>query len=217
MPSNSIQSVEFTLIYDTYCGWCYGAADIIEALCASDARIKVLHRALFQGAGTQRMGDGFGQIAQQHDQRIASLTGKEFSPLYTRNILRSADEILDSDMTARAAALLHSCGAQAEMSLAHQLQKARYIDGISAADPEPVITALGRFFPDTDKTLLLQQLNAAATAVQAEKTATQAAIIQHQHGIQGVPMLLRTEHGRSEIVQLSRFYNAPEAICGLIN
>ncbi|WP_282154123.1 hypothetical protein [Ruegeria atlantica] len=49
----------FTYIYDTYCGWCYGAAPVIDALIESGADVTVMHRHLFQGANAYRMGDGF--------------------------------------------------------------------------------------------------------------------------------------------------------------
>ena len=51
-------------------------------------------------------------------------------------------------LTAQAAALVHDQGAKAEIKLAQALQKARYVDGISAANSDLVRKVLAEFGVD---------------------------------------------------------------------
>ncbi|GGK60269.1 hypothetical protein GCM10007941_08190 [Amphritea balenae] len=162
------------------------------------------------------MGDGFGQTAQQYDQRIAKLSGMPFSPTYKQNILQNDDEILDSGMTARAAALVRPLGAKAEMSLAYRLQVARFIEGISASDPQPVVTALQDFYPGWTEIQLLQKLNADTTITLTAVMAKKASAISKQRGVQGVPTLIRHLKGEPEVIDVGRFYHSPDTITGLI-
>lgn len=197
---------KFTYIYDTYCGWCYGASPVVHALIDSGADITVMHRHLFQGAHAARMADGFGKMAEQYDKRIASLSGQEFSQAYVNNILRSPTEVLDSGLTALAAALIHEHGAKAEMALAAQLQKARYVDGQSAADRDVITKALAL----AGITAPLESAKARADQMQAQAEALQA-----QYGISGVPGLLRHDKDGTSQINISEFYKAPERVVSL--
>lgn len=196
----------FIYIYDTYCGWCYGASPVIEALVASDLDVAVMHRHLFQGDNAHRMGDGFGQMAERYDQRISQLTGQRFGADYTRNILRAPDEILESGLTAQAAALVHDRGADVEIALAKRLQKARFVDGVSAQDSDAVQQILTEF----GETTPLSEGAAKAADISAE-----AATLQAQLGIRGVPALLRYQNGSVTQIDLGAYYTAPETIAAL--
>lgn len=178
----------FTYIYDTYCGWCYGASPVIDALIESGADVTMMHRHLFQGPNAQRMGDGFGKKALQYDRRIEQLTGQKFSDAYAHNILGSPDEVLESGLTAQAAALVHDQGAKAEFKLAHALQRARFIDGVSAADSDALRKVLAEFgveFSLDDGKALAREISAEAAKMQA------------QIGAQGVPTLLKHANGKT--------------------
>lgn len=196
----------FIYIYDTYCGWCYGAAPVITALLGSGADVSVMHRHLFQGTNTHRMGDGFGRMALQYDNRIAQLTRQSFSEAYLRNVLGSPDEVLDSTLTAQAAALIHDHGAKLEMALAHTLQNARYIDGVSASDEGAVRAALSGF----GVTGPLRSGNA-----KARQISTAASSLLARHGLKGVPVLLQETADRFEQINLTNYYDDPHQIAAL--
>ncbi|PWE33378.1 hypothetical protein DDZ14_06280 [Maritimibacter sp. 55A14] len=196
----------FTYIYDTYCGWCYGAAPAIRALIESGADITVQHRHLFQGANAHRMAHGFGVSAQRFDKRIAALSGQEFSDTYVREILQSPTEVLDSGLTAAAAALIHDQGAVAEMELSRALQRARFVQGRSAADAghvESILRDLGVTAP-----LSHGVSRAAETSAAAAQTLRQA-------GLHGVPALFRHQAGRTETIDLSTYYQSPTRVAAL--
>ncbi|AHD08831.1 DsbA family protein [Phaeobacter gallaeciensis] len=196
----------FTYIYDTYCGWCYGAAPVINALIECGADVTVMHRHLFQGANAYRMGDGFGRMALEYDRRIERLTGQEFSPAYVQDIIRNPDEVLDSGLTAYAAALVHDQRAMAEMKLAQILQRARYVDGVSAGNSEAVRSALLEFGVNRP---LDEGRN------HARQISTNAANLQSRVGSQGVPTLVMQTDGGTTQVDVSTYYNFPEEIAAL--
>ena len=196
----------FIYIYDTYCGWCYGAAPVVNALIDSSVDVTVMHRNLFQGTGAHRMGDGFSQMVLQYDRRIEHLTGQKFSDIYVKNILGNPDEILESSLTAQAAALVHDQGAKVEMALAHTLQKARYVDGISAVNDEIIRNALSEF---NVKSSLHEGIEKAA------QISAEAASLQIKYGIQGVPVLLQYQDGQTTQIDISTYYNLPEEIAAL--
>ncbi|WP_282120652.1 DsbA family protein [Ruegeria atlantica] len=196
----------FTYIYDTYCGWCHGAAPVINALVESGADVTVMHRHLFQGANAYRMGDGFARMALQYDRRVEQLTGQVFSDTYVQDILGNPDEVLDSSLTAYAAALVHDQGAGAEIKLANVLQRARYVDGISAGNGEAVRSALIEFSVN-------RSLDEGRSL--ARQISTDAANLQSRFGSQGVPTLVMQIDGRTTQVDVSTYYHFPEEIAAL--
>ncbi|WP_282170046.1 DsbA family protein [Ruegeria atlantica] len=196
----------FTYIYDTYCGWCYAAAPVINALVESGADVTAMHRHLFQGTNAYRMGDGFGRMALQYDRRIEQLTGQVFSDTYVQDILGNPDEVLDSSLTAYAAALVHDQGANAEMKLANVLQRVRYVDGISAGNSEAVRSALIEFSVN-------RSLDEGRSL--ARQISTDAANLQSRFGSQGVPTLVMQIDGGTTQVDVSTYYHFPEEIAAL--
>lgn len=195
--------MRYTYIYDTYCGWCYGASPIISALIDSEADVRALHRRLFYGSNTHRMGDGFGRAARVYDHKIETLTGQRFSAVYVQQVLDDPDEILTSAATACAAALVHDKGAKVEMALARALQQARFIEGRSALDDEHVQTVLRGFGVDAP----LAQGAAKARSIQSE-----ASDLMHRFGVSGVPTLLQHDGHKVRVIDLSKHYATPKSI-----
>lgn len=205
-------NLKFTIIYDTYCGWCYGAAPVLDALVSSGATVQLLHRQLFVGANAHKIADGFGAQAIRMDAQIEKLTGQEFSKTYMDNILRSKDEILNSELTAQAAVLIRDKGPQAELSLAARLQKQRFVDGVSAADRAAVIAAL---IAEGVSAQAADQLGSAEIRLKADETAHQAAQVMMQHGGRGVPTVLCSGRDGTEIIDISRYYGNPNKVLKL--
>ncbi|PRY74398.1 putative protein-disulfide isomerase [Yoonia maritima] len=202
----------FVVIYDTYCGWCYGAAPVLDALVSSDAKVELLHRQLFSGPNAHRMADGFGKQAERVDAHIEELTGQPFSQAYVENILRSKSEVLNSELTAQAAALVHDKGAAAELKLAAWLQKLRYVDGVSAADRPALVKAL---VAEGVAEAEAEQLGTARLKAKADAVSARAVTLSAQYGAQGVPTVLDISTGDAQIIDVSRYYDAPAQIRAL--
>jgi putative protein-disulfide isomerase len=203
--SNELETAmtRFIYIYDTYCGWCYGAAPFVSALMDSGAHVSVMHCSLFQGVNAHRMGDWFGRIALQYDRLIAQLSGQVFSDAYRQKVLGNPDEVLETGLTAQAAALVHDQSAKVEMALARQLQTARYVQGVSASAEAEILKTLAQF----GVTSSLKYGAGMAAEISAEATALMA-----HCGLQGVPALLREQNGRIEQITIPNFYKAPKQI-----
>ncbi|MES0863335.1 hypothetical protein ABLN87_13345 [Ruegeria sp. SCPT10] len=199
-------SRRFTYIYDTYCGWCRGAHPVIAALIDSGAEVAMLHIHLFQGANTHRMADGFGKVALAHDTRVAGLSGQAFDQRYVDHVLGSPTEVLDSTFTAWAAALVHDQGARTEITLAHDLQNQRYIDGISAQNRAAVEAAAWRL----GVTAKLEDGAAAATQIAEKAKQTLASL-----NLGGVPQLIFEENGQRHVLSIADFYKSPSTVTAL--
>ena len=203
----------FIIIYDTYCGWCYGAAPVFDVLVESDAKIEVLHRHLFQGDNAPRMRDGKGDYIVSMDARIAELTGQHFNEVYTRNVIRSDDEILDSSYSAYAAALVHDLGAGKEFSLRRRLEELRFVAGTSAQDKQAVIKALVDEGVDYG---LAVQLDQPSNVEKARRISSQAIELMELVGSAGVPTLLHVQDEKIKQVDHSVFYRSPESVLSLL-
>lgn len=199
-------SRRFTYIYDTYCGWCRGAHPVIAALIDSSAEVEMLHIHLFQGANAHRMADGFGKVALAHDTRVAGLSGQAFDQRYVDHVLGAPTEVLDSTLTAWAAALVHDQGARPEIALAHDLQNQRYIDGVSAQNRAAVEAAAWRLG-------VTAKLEDGATA--AMHTAEKARQALASLNLGGVPQLILEENGQRHVLSISDFYKSPSSVTAL--
>jgi len=206
-------SSKFIVVYDTYCGWCYGAHPVFEALVASGADVQTYHRHLFQGPNAHKMADGFGAQAEQYDMRIGQMSGQPFSQDYVQNILRSPTEVLASGLTAQAACLIHAQGAQAELALAARLQKARYVEGVSAADTASVVTALvAAGLPQAEA----DRLGTAELLAQTADIASQAATWLDRVGARGVPALIKVQGDQLTPVDVGALMGDPSQVLALV-
>lgn len=185
---------------------------MLEALAGSGADVEVLHRYLFKGTNAHRMADGFGEYARRYDAEIARLTGRIFSQTYMDRILGSVTEVVESGLTAQAAALVHHKGPVAELALAARLQHARYVDGVSAADRASVKDALiGEGVSRTEA----EGIGTAELAAKAADLAGRAEEIMMVGGARGVPAVFRTMGNRREQISVSDYYRSPERILEL--
>lgn len=204
-----MSNTKLIVIYDTYCGWCYGAAPIFDALADADIEIEALHRHLFQGEMAYKMSEGKGDLVMQADAQIAQLTGQKFSPTYVANVVMSKTEILESSYSAQAAALVHDLGIKTEFAVRRRLEKARFIEGISASNREAVVSALVAEGLERD---LAETIGSTDLVEQAAKTSQRAASIMAEVGSNGVPTILKVVNDHYERVDHAAFYGKPTDI-----
>ncbi len=204
-----MNALKYIVIYDTYCGWCYGAGPVFDALVASGVEVEPLHRHLFEGPQAFKMGKANGPMIKDADAHIAHLTGRVFSQRYIDNIVMSDSEILTSNYTAQAAALAHDLGAAKEFAVRARLETARYVDGVSAADRDAVVAALiaEGFEPDQ-----ADQIGNAELAAKAKKIAQRAAGLMAAVGSRGVPTMIEIRDGAMSVIDCTAYYANPEEI-----
>ena len=116
-------------VYDPLCGWCYGAAPLLEAAAGIPGLQVALHAGgLWLGPRRQQMGQALRDHVRPHDERIQALTGQPFGERYFNELLLSDGLFLDSEPPIRAILAVTELGGDG-LSLLHRIQQSHYLDG----------------------------------------------------------------------------------------
>ena len=116
-------------VYDPLCGWCYGAAPLLEAAAGLPTLQIALHAGgLWLGSRRQPMGQALRDHVRPHDERIQALTGQLFGERYFNELLLSDGLLLDSEPPIRAILAVTELGGDG-LSLLHRIQQSHYLDG----------------------------------------------------------------------------------------
>ena len=116
-------------VYDPLCGWCYGAAPLLEAAAGLPTLQIALHAGgLWLGSRRQPMGQALRDHVRPHDERIQALTGQPFGERYFNELLLSDGLLLDSEPPIRAILAVTELGGDG-LSLLHRIQQSHYLDG----------------------------------------------------------------------------------------
>ncbi len=118
-------------LFDTLCGWCYGAKPAIEAVSAQYT-VELVPTGLFFRSGRVMDAD-FAQYAWGNDQRIERLTGQPFSTAYRENVLQGGGQF-NSENSLLALTAVREIAPEREIAVLGALQTARYVDGRDNAD-----------------------------------------------------------------------------------
>lgn len=117
-------------VYDPLCGWCYGAAPLLEAAAGIPGLNIALHAGgLWLGERRQPMGEALRDYVRPHDERIQALTGQPFGQRYFNELLLSEGLRLDSEPPIRAILAVSVLGGNG-LSLLHRIQQTHYRDGL---------------------------------------------------------------------------------------
>ncbi|WP_165784512.1 DsbA family protein [Zhengella mangrovi] len=207
--------MHLTYLFDPLCGWCYGAGPAIETLMQQDdITVTALPSGLFAGSGAFPMNAGFAAHAWQADQRIAQLTGQQFSEAYRRQVLESGAGKVDSGPATLALSAVHLTAPEREFEALKAIQSARYVDGRDNGDPAVIASVLAeagldaaaaRFAEPDDE---LREVNRS----RIEEAQTEM----HRFGARGVPTLIAGTGADARVVNSSALYGgADELIAGL--
>lgn len=116
-------------VYDPLCGWCYGAAPLLEAAAGIPGLKIALHAGgLWLGERRQPMGEALRDYVRPHDERIQALTGQPFGERYFNELLLKDGLLLDSEPPIRAILAVCALGGNG-LSLLHCIQQSHYRDG----------------------------------------------------------------------------------------
>lgn len=121
-------------VYDLLCGWCYGAAPLLDAAQAIDGLAIVLHGGgMMSGANRQSVNDKLRRHVMAHDQRIAQATGQPFGDAYFEGLLRDSGAVFDSTPPTTAILAAQEI-AGLGLAMLHLIQHAHYVLGQRVAD-----------------------------------------------------------------------------------
>lgn len=189
-------------ITDPLCGWCYGAAPLLQAVLADPAlpRPELIHRALFTGQMTRWMSRSFSDYVVQADRRINELSGQTFSRAYRDNLLYRDHLIFDSWPTAKAIAVIRNYNPDREIPFFKALQQARFIEGRVITDSSvlcELAAAIGlqadlfhqKFHYDerVEKQALEQQRRAISLLDKVHYNGVPCFLLQHNDQIERIP------------------------------
>lgn len=135
--------MQIAYLFDPLCGWCYGAGPALEQLSRlSGIVLKLSPTGLFAGENARMMNSSFAAYAWQNDQRIARLTGQEFSQSYRDNILGADGAMFDSAPATLGLVAVGLTAPEREIEALKLLQNARYVDGRNNSDLSVVADVL---------------------------------------------------------------------------
>ena len=122
-------------IFDPLCGWCYGAAPLIEAAATLPNLQVMLHGGgMLAGPNRREITPQWRDYVMPHDRRIASLSGQEFGQAYFDGLLKDIGAPLDSAPPITAILAAEALGGQG-LAMAHRVQRAHYAEGLRISEP----------------------------------------------------------------------------------
>jgi putative protein-disulfide isomerase len=128
-------NMRITYLFDPLCGWCYGAGPALEQLSRLGGIVlKLAPTGLFAGENARTMNSSFAAYAWQNDQRIARLTGQEFSQSYRDNILGADGTMFDSAPATLGLVAVGLTAPEHEIEALKLLQNARYVNGRNSSN-----------------------------------------------------------------------------------
>jgi putative protein-disulfide isomerase len=127
-------------IYDPFCGWCYGAAPLLNAAQIIEGVEIALHAGgMLTGARRQPVTPQFRAFVMQHDARIAQMSGQPFGTAYCEELLNDTGAVFDSEPPTTA---ILAAGARG-LEMLKRIQKAHFEEGRRVAE-EAVLSELAR-------------------------------------------------------------------------
>lgn len=195
-------------IYDPLCGWCYGAAPLLQAAReVAGLHIELHGGGMMTGSNRKQVSAQLRNYVMQHDQRIAAMTGQPFGDDYFNGLLLDTSAIFDSAPPTTAVLAADAIAGQGSAMLA-RIQAAHYVQGLRVADAA-VLHALAPQI-GLDPALFdgkFAELDGAAT--QAHIAASRALLV--RVGGQGFPTFVLQRGAHIEVLDAGRFFGQVQA------
>ncbi|BAK76866.1 putative protein-disulfide isomerase [Pseudogulbenkiania sp. NH8B] len=193
-------------LYDPLCGWCYGAAPLVEAARAIPELHVALHGGgMMSGANRQPVSVALRNYVMPHDHRIAALTGQVFGADYFDGLLRDTGAVFDSTPPTTAILAAEALGERGA-DLLKRIQIAHYVEGRRIADTE----VLSQLAADIG----LDPTAFATESARQDGAATQAHIAASRHllgqvGGRGFPTFALQQGDTLTLLDAGRFFGQP--------
>ncbi|MCK9508372.1 MAG: DsbA family protein [Pigmentiphaga sp.] len=186
--------------YDPYCGWCYGAAPLIDTA-ASILPVRLHAGGMLTGPDRKPLDPAMRSHIESSDQRIEELTGQPFSSLYRSRLLQQPDTVYQSEAPTTAILAAESLSGEA-LPMLHTLQHLHYVEGERINEMAILLKAAENL--NLDPQLFHIQYEALeGTPCMAHIDASRALL--HQLGGRGFPTLVFEIEGRYQRIDHSRF------------
>lgn len=121
-------------VFDPFCGWCYGAASLVETVLKINGLKVALHGGgMMVGRARQQVTPQLRDYVLHHDQRIAQMSGQPFGEAYKSGLLRDTTAVFDSEPPTTAILAAEQLGSRG-LDMLKRIQHAHFIDGQKVAD-----------------------------------------------------------------------------------
>jgi putative protein-disulfide isomerase len=185
-----------TYLFDPLCGWCYGALPALERLAKLDGvTVELAPSGLFAGEGARPMDANFAAYVWQNDQRIARLSGQQFTDAYRAKVLGKAEGMFDSAPATIGIVAVGLTEPAREIEVMKALQNARYVDGHDNSE----LSVVGDILKEAGFSEAARRMHAADEALlSAYRKRTSAARSEMKSfAVNGVPALIvKDKRGR---------------------
>jgi len=194
-------------IFDPLCGWCYGAAPLVEAARAVPGLAVAFHGGgMMTGSNRRQITPEWRGYVLPHDRRIEQLSGQPFGDAYVNGLLNDTTAMMDSapPITAiLAAEVLAGKG----LDMLQRVQRAHYVDGLRIADL-PVLLALAQELGLDGAAFQAAYARQAGAATQQHIDASRALLA--QVGGQGFPtFVLDDGSGKLSVIDIGDCLGQP--------
>lgn len=194
-------------IFDPLCGWCYGAAPLVEAARAVPGLTVAFHGGgMMTGSNRRQITPEWRGYVLPHDRRIEQLSGQPFGDAYVNGLLNDTTAMMDSapPITAiLAAEVLAGKG----LDMLQRVQRAHYVDGLRIADL-PVLLALAQELGLDGAAFQAAYARQAGAATQQHIDASRALLA--QVGGQGFPtFVLDDGSGKLSVIDIGDCLGQP--------
>lgn len=174
-------------IFDPLCGWCYGFSPVIKKL--KEEFQEVFDFKAYTGGMV--LGDRVGTIAEKFKflqdgavENVEKTTGVQFGDAFKTNMLEKGDYIVDSEPPSIAFTSLRALAPNQEVDIAHDMQKALYLEGKSFNEAETYLELADKY------NIKREEFQAVYEAPEAKARAYSEFQMVQQLGINGYPTVV---------------------------
>ena len=193
-------------IYDPMCGWCYGAAPLIEAA-REITRIEAHAGGMMMGTQRRPVTPELRRYVNEADQRIAHLSGQPFGAAYKDGLLNDSGAVLDSEPPITAILAAEKVASQG-LALLARVQTAHYVEGRRIAERQVLVDLAADI--GIDRAAFESAYDdMAGPATREHVVATRA--LMHRLGATGFPSLVLERDGIFTRVELAPYLGRPSA------
>ena len=194
-------------IFDPLCGWCYGAAPLVEAARAVPGLTVAFHGGgMMTGSNRRQITPAWRGYVLPHDRRIEQLSGQPFGDAYLNGLLNDTTAMMDSEPPITAILAAESLAGKGPDML-RRLQRAHYVDGLRIADV-PVLVELARQLDMDGAAFEAAYAQQAGAATQRHIAASRALLA--QVGGQGFPTFVLDDGKDSlSVIDIGEFLGQP--------
>lgn len=203
----TIEAMTATLhyIHDPMCGWCYGAAPLIQAA-RLIVEVKAHAGGMFVGETRQPISSAFREFILPLDRSIAERTGQPFGRAYVDGLLCDGSAVLDSEPLIAAMLAAQRFGDGIELDMLARIQRAHFVEGQRVAETDVLI----QLAVDVGlNSLLFEQAFCAVVVNETKLHIAETQRFMGRAGARSYPALLLEREGISTPVDIAPFHRRP--------